>query len=129
MAASSSLRRDSTGWAASRVDAEVWQGTAYHCFASPGDLTAGEENTMPRFSDRTVDVANHAIDALPRHPPQSTALLRALRCCDRAPTRRQRLLYLIALLTCKSWMWLVLSLMLSSQVVAGELSFTVSHLE
>jgi quercetin dioxygenase-like cupin family protein len=84
---------------------------------------------MPRFSDRTVDVANHAIDALPRHPRQSTAPLRALRCGDRAPTRRQRLQYLIALLMCKSWLWLVLSLMLSSQVVAGELSFTVRHLE
>lgn len=44
-------------------------------------------------------------------------------------SRRQRLEYLIAMVTPIRWLLLLLSMMLSSQVVAGELSFTGSHLE
>jgi quercetin dioxygenase-like cupin family protein len=75
-------------------------------------------------------VANNTTDIdLPLHLLQGTAPPRAFLSCDRGPTSRQRPEYLIAMVTPIRWLWLLLSMMLSSQVVAGELSFTGSHLE
>jgi mannose-6-phosphate isomerase-like protein (cupin superfamily) len=60
---------------------------------------------------------------LPRH-----ILTRAFLRCDGGPANRQQLPYPRAMVTSIRGIWLLLSLMLASQVVAGELGFTVSHL-
>jgi hypothetical protein len=61
-------------------------------------------------------VANNTTDIdLPLHLLQGTAPTRAFLSCDRGPTSRQRLEYLIAMVTPIRWLLLLLSMMLSSQ--------------
>ena len=75
-------------------------------------------------------VANNTTDIdLPLHLLTGTAPTRAFLSCDRGPANHQQPQHLMAMVTSIRWLWLLLSMMLSSQVVAGELSFTGNHLE
>lgn len=75
-------------------------------------------------------VAHNTTDIdLPRHVLTGAAPTRALLSCDRGPSNRKQLQHLMAMVTSIRWLLLLLSMMLASQVVAGELGFTVIHLE
>jgi mannose-6-phosphate isomerase-like protein (cupin superfamily) len=77
----------------------------------------------PVGADNTTDID------LPRHILTGEALTRAFLSCDCGPANRQQLPHPMAMVTSIRGIWLLLSLMLASQVVAGELGFTVTHLE
>jgi mannose-6-phosphate isomerase-like protein (cupin superfamily) len=74
-------------------------------------------------ADNTTDID------LPRHILTGEAPTQAFLRYDCGPANRQQLPHPMPIVTSIRGIWLLLSLMLASQVVAGELGFTVSHLK
>jgi mannose-6-phosphate isomerase-like protein (cupin superfamily) len=77
----------------------------------------------PMVADHTTDIE------LPLHFLKGAAPSQAFLRFDRGPANHHQLEQLLALVTAITWLLLVLSMMLSSQLLAGELGFTVNQLE
>jgi mannose-6-phosphate isomerase-like protein (cupin superfamily) len=77
----------------------------------------------PMVADDTTDIE------LPLYFLKGAAPTQAFLNFDRGPANRHQLEHLLALATPVTWLLLLLSMMPSSQVLAGELGFTVSQLE
>jgi mannose-6-phosphate isomerase-like protein (cupin superfamily) len=74
-------------------------------------------------TDNTKDID------MPQHVPTNAAPSRALPSYECGPANYQQPQHLIAMVTSIRCLWLLLSMMLSSSVVAAEPGFTVSHLD
>jgi mannose-6-phosphate isomerase-like protein (cupin superfamily) len=77
----------------------------------------------PMVADHTTDIE------LPLPFLKGAAASQAFLRFDRGPSNRHQLKHLLALVAAITWLLLVVSVMLSSQVLAGALGFTVSQLE
>jgi mannose-6-phosphate isomerase-like protein (cupin superfamily) len=82
-----------------------------------------DSHLRPMVADNTTDIE------LPLHFLKGAAPTQAFLTFDRGPANRQQLEHLLSMVTPIRWLLLFLSMMLSSQVLAGELGFTVSQLE
>lgn len=85
--------------------------------------TNDNRHLHPIVAQNTTDID------LPRDFLKNAAATRAFPTFDRGPANRQQLEHLMAMVTPIRWLLLLLSVMLASQVLAGELGWTVSHLD